>query len=50
MEETWIIRVAKVSLECPFKDNEDPLKCHHSGNKSSICKRDNCKIRVTTNG
>lgn len=49
MEEQWIVRVAKVSSECPFKDNEDLLKCHHSGNKSSICERDNCKIRVTAN-
>jgi len=46
MGETWIVRIAKASDECPFRGDINPSRCYHGGNKTGVCKKDNCKIRV----
>ena len=45
--DVWIVRIAKASDECPFKDDSSN-KCHHTGNRSGICIKEDCKIRVKT--
>ena len=44
-DEVWIVRIAKPNDECPFKDYSND-KCNHTGNRSGICNKNDCKIRV----
>ena len=44
-KEVWVIKIAMKSDECPFKDNESS-KCHHTGNKSGICNKRDCKVKA----
>ena len=42
-DEVWIVRIAKPNYECPFKDYSNN-KCNHTGNRSGICNKNDCKI------
>lgn len=45
IKSVWIVRIAKTSDDCPFKDDSSD-KCHHTGNRSGICNKDDCRIRA----
>ena len=45
-EDVWIVRIAKVNYECPFKSTTSN-ECLYPCNKSIACKKENCKIRIT---